>query len=455
MALLTVTVLLVLGLAVTTVSMGTLKSNVADATTNDAYYAAAAAVNSAIEHIKHEVSSYYAAMADSSGTIYDALYQNFYANINALASQSFIEPAISGAATDTSFSVGSFDPSLQAGEFVISATSTTADGTQYKVNGNVIVKRLDLTSGSWFVPNTVLYIGGAIDLDTDRQMSVTGNVIAGELRELNASPWYSRFSHQGGSLLIDPLAGNALSDVASYSSYTDPVLPTVNVYITQNNYNYSAGSAGTIYITTAPGVNISLSNSGIAGGIVHGKGNINIPSIGNVYADIYADGNLTIGGGNFYGNLYCRGNLTITGGTFHGDIMCDGSISASSFSANGLIMAGGNITVTNTSYAGSLYAAGTISLSQVYSAGVIYSSTRINFGNGTINGIIYSYGDVAITAGCSVGGALFAKGNIYYATTSKQDTLVIEYSQTVVNNALSNPKILSFHRCRREQRNGH
>jgi cytoskeletal protein CcmA (bactofilin family) len=287
----------------------------------------------------------------------------------------------------------------------------------------------------------VLYVGGAIDLDTQYKMNAAGNVIAGELRELNANPNNSRFRHTDGTLVIDPHAGDSLSDVALYTSYSDPVLPRIDVYITENGFNYTAGSAGDIYITTAPGINFSMSGSGIAGGIIHGKGNISISSIGNVYADIYADGDLYISNGAFYGDIYCRGNLTINGGSYHGDITCDGNISVSNLNNNGLIKSNGDVTVTDATNTGSVYAAGTITLIRANLAGVIYSSSDINIGSGKIRGIIYSVNHVKITSGCSVEGSLFAKGNVYYGPPAgEDDTMNITYSQSVINDALQDSK---------------
>ena len=108
MALITMTVLLLLGLAVATLSMGTLKANTADATTNDSYYAAEAGVNNAIDQLKLEVARYYKGMMDAQGTVYNGLYNNFASGIAVNAQTNFSEPAFSGGSTSTTFSVSGY-----------------------------------------------------------------------------------------------------------------------------------------------------------------------------------------------------------------------------------------------------------------------------------------------------------------------------------------------------------
>ena len=77
-ALITMCVLILLGGAVAILSSGTLNVNTADAQTNDAFYAADSSVNSAIEQIKYEASSYYNEMLAASGEAYISLYNSFF-----------------------------------------------------------------------------------------------------------------------------------------------------------------------------------------------------------------------------------------------------------------------------------------------------------------------------------------------------------------------------------------
>ena len=63
-------VLAMLGLAVSTMSLGTMQKNAADLSNNEAYYASASGINSAVDHLKHEVIRYYKQMAEANGTDY-------------------------------------------------------------------------------------------------------------------------------------------------------------------------------------------------------------------------------------------------------------------------------------------------------------------------------------------------------------------------------------------------
>ena len=96
MALVCITVLVLLGLAVATLSMGSLVSSSADAETNTTYYAAESSINSALEHLKYEASKYYNEMLDADSAAYPALYSDFFSAINSNAQLNFAEPAIDG-----------------------------------------------------------------------------------------------------------------------------------------------------------------------------------------------------------------------------------------------------------------------------------------------------------------------------------------------------------------------
>ncbi len=441
-AVVTISFLLVIGLAVSAMALSTLKMNVADSTNNDAYYAAEAGASSAVEHLKQEVSSYYTQMLSADSAAYSSLHSNFYPGINANAQLSYKEPKFESINTATVFSVSGAEPNHKT--FDVTTTSTTADGARYIVKGSVQVTRLDLQSGTWFIDNWAMFVGGQLHLAPGRGMDVTGNVMLSDYLEDNASQWWSRFNHSGGSLIIDPSAGNALSDVLSYPSYKTPSIASPDVYITQNNYNYTAGSTAQISIAGAPGINFSISGSGIADrkSIVYCRGDLTIPSCGNIYADIYCDGNLNLSGAAFYGNIYCRGNVTIKGGSYHSNITCGGNLTTSNFSMTGSAIVGGSINVISGSSIGNMYAAGPITLTQLSSAGVIYSSTSLILGGFSASGIFFSAGDIQIIGSPSISGAVFSMGDVYYAGSSGYMT--VNYSQSVINNLLADPSTAFF-----------
>ena len=84
-------VLILLGQAITMLTIGTLRNNVADSSNNEAYYAAESGVVSAIDQLKLEVVSYYKALAEASGFEFNAMFGSFATSINANAQNKFVE----------------------------------------------------------------------------------------------------------------------------------------------------------------------------------------------------------------------------------------------------------------------------------------------------------------------------------------------------------------------------
>ncbi len=441
MALVTITVLMLLGLAVIALSMGTLKANAADATTNDAYYAAEAGVNSAIEQVKTEVSRQYSNMKGATGALYDSYYNNFFADISSNAALKFIEPSIDGITIETTFSLGSHDASQDAQDILISCTSMTADGTKYVVNGSVKVKRIDLRSKNWLIEDHVVYTGASLNLGNNSGMTASGNDVKTKAVKYVRSD--NPLIVNNGNLVIDPTAGDDIKDALSYPSYTDPVITDLDIYVTTNNYVFKSTYPAPVGIKTAPGINISFRESGVPAGTIHGQGNITFSDIENVYADVYCDGNLNVSSGTYYGNLYCRGNMTLSNGVFKGNIICDGNVTITSGNYNGLILAGGAVTISNASSVCSVFASGVVKITSVgASGGIIYSSTELRIGNLSSSTIFFSAGDIVITGGSSVTGMLIAKDMIYYSPDNSYMT--INYSQSLVDQVKADPRNTFF-----------
>lgn len=419
MALVTITVLVLLGAAVATLSMGTLRANVADATNNDAYYAAESGVNNALDQLKLEVSRYYTAMlavASDSGQ-YTPLYNNFGNGIVANANGgSFVDPVITGGTTHTEFSVA--DPQNNVYEFLAVTTSTMADGTKYQVEGRLKVKRVDVSpKKDWFVEDAALVVGGTLTVNPSSGVTVTNhNAVLGAL--IHQNTW--DFKVNNGQTIINQTIEQSINNVLNYPSFSDPAISNPRIYITTNNTTVTADSHGKnsfdypVSMDTADNINVILSNGNeIPGGIIRARGNLKINRGGRIYSDIYSK-NLVENDREIYGNIYAHGDISITSGKIFGNIYSDGSVSLSSVPVYGTVICKGDITVQGGAINNNMFAEGTISLSQVtVTADVVYSKTKI-VSSATVLAIMFSGGDIEFNAGVGGGnrGVVIAKGDL-------------------------------------------
>ena len=344
MALVTITLLVLLGLAVVTISMGTLKSNEADITTNQSYYAAEAGVNSALDQLKLEVSRYYTSMKGASSTDYPGMYTNFAANIisNITNAQSgFSDPPITGGSTKTTFAIESFDSQANVYCFLATSTSTMADGTKYKVEGRLKVKRVDISAKSWYNYQGALVVGKTLTVNCGSGITVNGDAALGGLVHQNS--WDVTIN---GKTNIDPNVYQSINDVLNYPSFSDPVISNPKYYFTANktiDNNYSW--ANPVTVDTAENVNLVITNTIIMpDGIIRARGDLSMNTGVNIYSDLYCK-NFSNTNSEIYGNIYAHGNVTKSGGKIFGDIYCDGNVTLNGIGVYGSIICGGNITI--------------------------------------------------------------------------------------------------------------
>jgi hypothetical protein len=438
-AMVTMTVLILLGVAVVTLSMGTLKTNMADVHTNNTYYAGESSINSAIEQIKYETGSYYADMQSASGGTYTTLYNDFFSALRSNAQQNFSEPEIHGLTTETTFSNGSYDAVNDVGEIVITSTATAADGTTYVVKGSVFIKRVDVSGSStsnWIIGDAAIKAGGTLSLGKKNGVGVTnGDIIVSELTYTR--DWLP-YSISGGQLIISENVADTIIDPLSYPSYADPVIAKVDTYVTENNYtfNWSYKPEDSVGITTDDNIDIEFSSCTIdLEGTVHGKGNIHINN-GTFYPDFYSDGDMHINNCSVYGDVYCRGDLMINNANVYGRVFCDGFIDFHNGSLNNTAASGGGITMHNATCNGSLYSAGEVNVYQVgINGGIVYSSTKLILGDFSASAVFFSGGDIELTHSLSITGCVIAKDDIYFKTDSNKD-MTVNFSQTTVDNVV-------------------
>ncbi len=439
MALVIISILILLGLAVATLSMGTLINNTEDSENNEAYYAAEAGVNSAIEHIKYEVSSYYSKMLESSGEAYKKLYDNFFADINKNADLNFVEPSISGITTSTVFSKGSYKDDIC--EFLISCEATSHDGTGYVINGSVYVKRVNIVSTSgydWLSGGDAIKAGGTLDLAKNNSAIVNGgNIHVGDLKyePKNNKP----ITIWNGELIVEPGLSSSMADMLSYPSYTDPSLTNVDLHITKSSKNVNLNDAGKppITVTTDEGINLQFNNTNIPEGIVHVKGDVKINNA-VVYGDIYCDGDLSLTNASIRGDIYCRGDININNINLTGTIYCDGFITATNCSLNTTIYSGDGIYCNNLSVSGNLYSSGQITITNYSFNGIIYSSDSLEIGSGSIMGVLFSAGDLKFLGSVNVFGAVMGINDIYFKTGNNK-SITVSYSKSYIDQIVKNP----------------
>lgn len=447
MALITMTVLILLGFALMTVSFGTLQYNVADASHNDAYYAAESAIYSAIEQLKYEVSSYYAQMLAATGSEYDPLFNNFFSGINSNAISRFIEPQFNGITTDTTFSTGTYDDVDDVCQFLISSTATTADGMDYRVSGWLRVKKVDIrTGGNWLAIDDAAYkVGGTLALNKNGFEVHGGNVVTSNFSNPR-SKYYTIDAPYG--LVLDPNAASSVNHTLTYPSYTTPSITNPDLYVTVNNTTLGWGSFPTnrpVVIVGAPGVSFTISGGTTIypGSVVYCQGSkltltTNMPS-GSGPITCYSNGDLVLSNGYINANVYCRGNAT-TSGNIRANVTCDGSALIGGTFIGGTVKAGGNITVSG-GYDANYYAAGNISISNGLQGSnhVVYAGGNLTLnGGGNANAVFFSGGDfdgdLVIENGPTVTGAIIAKGNC-----SQNSWFTVYYSRAVIEAIMNDP----------------
>lgn len=413
MALVTITVLVLLGAAVATLSMGTLRANVADATNNDAYYAAESGVNNALDQLKLEVSRYYTAMlavASDSGQ-YTPLYNNFGNGIVDNANGgSFVDPVIIGGTTDTEFSVA--DPQNNVYEFLAVTTSTMTDGTKYQVEGRLKVKRVDVSAKkSWFIEDAALVVGKKLTINSGMGLGVSGGKV-----------YLGSLDNRGTLTSTPPIPiTDPVNDALTYLSFSDPVITNPTHFYPSSTTIYRKTDPSNLFILS-PGFSIDTSNNvnltfayndTIPNGIIRAWGDLAMNTSVTINSDLYCR-NFSNTGSNIYGDIYAHGNVTKTGGNIYGNIYCDGNLTLSNLSVNGsTIICGGNITILEGTVNNSnMFAGGMINLNANTTGDVIYAKQKITI-SAHISAIVFSGTDIEFGGGgYTVSGAVIAKNNL-------------------------------------------
>lgn len=440
MALIVMTVLVLMGLAVATLSMGTLKSNTTDATNNDAYYAAEAGINSAIEQVKYEAFAYYNAMLDAETGEYGALYDNFFNGINYNTQAHFVEPKLTNVTTQTTFTTGSYDDVTKICEFLITCRATATNGLTYDVHGSVLVKKVDVANSQsvvFKVDNAAIKAGGTLALEKKNGVTANdGNIIVAELT--HSHKWGLPYIINGGNFFLNPNVGQTIYDVLTYDSFSDPVLEDIDLIVTQSDttLTWAHVPKEPVCITSNPEIDIHIANCTMPNGVIYSKGDMHVNNC-TMYADLYVDGNIHVNNCSVYGNIYIRGNFDGNNAQIHGRIYSDGYIYYNNGALYGSAYAGNGIDIHNASSSGSLFSPKLVKIMQTgVTSAVVYSSEKIEIGNCSINAIVFSGADIELTHSLSVSGCVIAKNDIYFTTDSNKH-MTVNYSPSTIEDILS------------------
>lgn len=447
MALMAAVVLITLALAIVSLSLSNLDVNQADAMNNDAYYAAEAGVNNAIEQLKQEVADYYNDMVGADSGDFDYLYDRFFSEINSRADRHFIPPSLNdGLTPETEFSWAVSTEDENVGEFFISSTATAPDKSKYRVVAKLYVKRLDISQPSWIEiddQEAAYKIGGTLTLNSGYGVYNGGNVIASALNNPKNQYYYVQ---PPGEFQIRPGTANTINDCLEYPSYNNPsltptyVVTTNNTELNGNTVNPATGKKlfeeKNAVIVSNPGISFKIGWGNLVKGTViyqRGSGTLTLScSNTNNTITCYSDGNVVTNSGPVYADIYCRGNVS-TSGDFHGNIVCDGNCTEACNTFVGSLICGGSINC-NGGLQGSFFAVGQITINNGNQGNnVVYSKTKIVLGSGNYqNVVLFSGGDIDITGGSSLTGSICAKGNV-----NQNSWLTLNYSKSAIQDIIT------------------
>jgi len=436
MALVIMTILIILGLAVATLSLGTLLSNTEDAENNEAYYAAEAGVNSAIEQIKYEASRYYSAMLVSSGNDYSLLLNNFFNNIKVNSEAYFVEPDISGITTQTTFTTGAFDPVESICEFIVSCNATSPDGAGYVIDGKIYIKKIDVNASGGeliLVDNAALIAGNLLNIRKNCGFVINGGDAL--VKEVIYDCSWVPYLINGGNLYITPSIGDSVTEILNYTSYTDPDMTNPDTVVTSHTtFNWNNIPPSPISIISTPGADIHVNSCIITSGVIHSGGDIHMNN-GIFTVDLYSDGDIHINNCTINGNIYCRGNFYGNNAVINGSVISEGAVDWHNGALNGSVYGEYGVHIKDASGIGDVISPGLVEINRTaINGGLVYSSTKVLVGDCSIKAVIYSLGDVEINKSMSIQGAIIAKNDVFYNKNNVYFT--INYSQQIIENIL-------------------
>ena len=438
-------VLAMLGIAVSTMSIGTLQRNATDLSNNEAYYASTSGINSAIDHLKHEVIFYYKQMEQASGVDYSNLYNNFFIGINSNAQTKFVEPEIEDALIDTVFYTGSFDSQDNVCEFRIQCVSTMPDNASYQVNASVYIKKLDIKapgSGEFnLIDNAAIISGDLLHLPKKTGFTVNGGDVI--VSELTYETSWVPYTINGGTLELDPNIGDSVENILNYQSYSDPTISSPNgVADGDTSYNWGSIPASPVSIISTPGSDIQVNSCTIDAGVIHSQGDLHMNN-GTFTVDLYADGDVHINNCTINGDIYCRGIFYGNNAVINGKVVSETSVDWHNGALNGSVYGENSVDIQDASGIGDVISNGPVYIKRAgINGGLVFSPTYIEVGDCSIKAVLYSCGDIEINKSFQIQGAVIAKESVYY--DKKNIWFTVNYSPEIIESIMENTDLSYF-----------
>ncbi len=437
--------LAMLGIAVSSMSLGTMQKNAADLSNNEAYYASTSGINSAVDHLKHEVIRYYKQMAEANGTDYSFLYNNFFTGINSNSQTKFLEPDIDGVETQTVFYTGNFDSQENICEFRIQCVSKMPDGATYQVNANVFVKRLDIKapgSGEFkLIDNAALISGDLLHIPKNSGFTVNGGDVI--VSELTFDSSWVPFTINDGTLEYDPNIGESVKNILNYQSYSDPVITSPNGFANvDTSYNWGTIPASPVSIVSTPGSDIQVHSCTITDGVIYSGGDLHMNN-GTYTVDLYADGDIHINNCTINGDIYCRGIFYGENAVINGSVVSETQVDWHNGAMNGSVYGDNSVDIQDASGIGDVISNGPVYIKRAgINGGLVFSPTYIEVGDCNIKAVLYSCGDIEVNKSFQINGAVIAKKSVYY--DKKNIWFTVNYSPQIIESIMEDTDLSYF-----------
>lgn len=414
-----ISVVLILGMGILTLSLANARQNKIDDTYERDYYSADGGAQQGVEALKNAALEQYRMISvDLKNNVLSS--NNATSFFTALDAVTYSPPQPdSSVGGPNTLTVAISHSTVDSDTHRYTVTAAATDGkTPRKIVGSVDISFIPVTTATDFTPlGTQAVISGGTLVTNGNYCEIQGDVKFGTL------PTYSQYQFKLNgvtnpdlSSYVDTNTASSINWNMSYPGFTSSAKPsslTLPAYSSATSltnsifsvapYNWTVPSPIYLDLEGSSGT-YTMSSFDYIGGTIYCTANLtdscpHITGTSGNYVKIYCKGNLTLSGVvGSYVKIYCDGNVTISGGGIdHLTVYCNGTLTDSSNSktqvryyCNSYIMTGGQSSGDN----------------------IIYAKSSMTIQSSPVTGLLYSGGNITIQGGSSVTGQIVAKGNI-------------------------------------------
>jgi hypothetical protein len=416
---LVITMLLILGTGILTLSV----ANISQARTGDTYerdyYVADGGAKQGVETLKGAALEQYRKIAaDLQNNIQSTNNaSSFFAALDAVSCTPPQPDSSAGGPTSLAVSISHATVDADTHRYTVRSTAT--DGkTARSLSGSIDINFVPVTATAGFspLPACAILSGGTLRQNSG-WTAVTGSVKCGAFSSYNPGQFcLNGVTNPSPSLFVDPNTASLFSWDMEYPGFTNAVrtpsgqltLPPVanganitNAAFKDPPYNWTVPSP--IYLEGQTGASFTISNFQYKGGQAYSTGSLGFSNdvIGTAgsFVMLYCKGNLSLSNGAIrYVKIYCDGNLTINGGGGLDNVIiyCNGSISDSCTNRTNVRMYCSSYTMNGGNFIGD---------------NIVYAENSIHV-ESTVSGLFYSNGNIDVGSGAGLTGQMAAKNNI-------------------------------------------